>query len=166
MKVTPLEQKGISENKMKNCSKADQHFVFGVHTLARCLGLSPYKMNKETGELSFRWISWETIWSLTRLIVTNAPFSFLPIVLYGVFRTEEWNPEEAIRHDNMTVDHVSTSEIFLGVLGVELISGYSYFILFRAAKKWISYFWLYFLQMGKPNVAKGVKFLVEMWRLI
>ena len=135
MKVTPLEQKGISDKKMTNCSKADQHFVFGIHTLTRFLGLSPYEMNKETGELSFRWISCETIWSLTRLIITNAPFSFLPIVLFACFGVEEWKPEETSQHANMTSGHVSTSPIFLAVLGVELISGYSYFILFRAAKK-------------------------------
>ena len=70
MKVTPVKQKGISGNNMTNPSKADQYFVFGIHTLARCLGLSPYKMNKETGELSFRYlpptqVSWLVCWSLT-----------------------------------------------------------------------------------------------------
>ena len=135
MKVTPVEQNGIPKNKMKICSKVDQHFLFGIHTLARCLGMSPYKMDKETGELSFRWISCETIWSLTRLIVTNAPFSFLPIVLFACFGAEEWNPEEMSRQANMTSGHWSESPIILGVFGVEIISGYSYFILFRAAKK-------------------------------
>jgi len=88
MKVTPAEQKGIPENKMENRSKADQYFLFGINALAWCLGLFPFKMNKETGELSFRWISSETIWALIRLVATNAPFSFLPIVLFACFGTD------------------------------------------------------------------------------
>ena len=91
---------------------------------------------------AFRWfrslLPWktsQTIWSLTRLIVTNAPFSFLPIVLFACFGAEEWNPEEMSQHANVTSGQWSESPIILGVFGVEIISGYSYFILFRAAKK-------------------------------
>ena len=149
MKVTPVEQN--SENKMQNRSRADQYFVFGMHILATFLGFIPYKMNMETGEVSFRWFSCKTLWSLTRLIITNSPFSFLPIVLFVIFGAGEWKPEERSRHANMTSEHVATSTVFLGVLYVEFISCYSYFILFRVAKKWIPDFYQNFHRFTTGN---------------
>ena len=156
MKVTPFEQKGISKNKMENRSKADQYFVYGIHMLAWFFGLIPFKINTETGELSFRWISCETFWSLIRLVVINVPFSILPILLFLCFGTQEWEPEEMSHRGNMTTrtsnmtgnmtsgnitgEQMSTPTIFFGVFGIELISSYFYFVLFRAAKKWMSDF--------------------------
>ena len=144
MKVTPVSQKGnSSSDKMKDRSKADQYLTFLIHMFMYCIGLNPYKINKETGEISFKWISWETIWALTRLILFNAPLSFLPIILLICFRAEEFKQPEEMSQDenttsldvNTTTQHVSTSTVFLAVVSIEYISCYSYFILFRAAKK-------------------------------
>ena len=132
MKVTPMRQKA---NKMNKYSKADQHFVFAIHTLTVCLGVSPFKFNKQTGEISFKWISCETIWSLVRLLVFNAPFSFLPVILMFFFGEGEWEPEERSRFVNVTSQHVSKSTVFMAVVTVEYVSCYSYFILSRTAKK-------------------------------
>ena len=136
MKVTPMRQKA---NKMKKYSKADQYFVFAIHTLTVCLGVSPFKFNKQTGEISFKWFSCETICSLVRLLVFNAPFSFLPVILMFFFGEGEWEPEERSRFVNVTSQHVSKSTVFMAVVTVEYVSCYSYFILFRAAKKCLFY---------------------------
>ena len=69
MKVTPVEQKIHSDEKMPNRSKADVYLAFGIHALVNCIGLSPYKIRKETGEISFKWFSCETISSLIRFSV-------------------------------------------------------------------------------------------------
>ena len=132
MKVTPMRQKA---NKMKKYSKADQYFVFAIHTLTVCLGVSPFKFNKQTGEISFKLFSFETIWSLVRLLVFNAPFSFLPVILMSFFGEGEWDAEERSRFANVTSQHVSMSTVYIAVVTVEYVSCYSYFILSRAAKK-------------------------------
>ena len=135
MKVAPVDQKGKTKEKMKNVSKTDQYLVSGFHMFMYCLGLSPYKVNKETGEVSFKWFSCETIWSLVRLVVFNSPFSFLPLVLAGLFGTEEWKKEDLGGFSNVTDTQMSTTTVFLVVSSVEYISTYSFFVLSRAAKK-------------------------------
>ena len=151
MKVRPIAEKGnsSSSDKMRDLSKADQYLTSLIHMFMYCIGLNPYKFNKETGEVSFKWISWETIWALARLIVFNAPFSFLPIILLLCFGAEEFKPTEEMSQPenttsqdaNATTQHISTSTVWLAVISIEYISCYSYFILFRAAKKWTSDFW-------------------------
>ena len=135
--------------KMKNRSKAEQYLIFGILTLVIFVWLSPYKINKATGEFSFRWISWGTIWSLARLVIFNAPLSFLPLLLlvfYGplsvpsrlllvFYGPGEWKPEELQQFVNATSEQTSTSTVAIAVCAVEYISCYSYFILSKAAKK-------------------------------
>ena len=135
MKIASVEQKRNHEEKMKNRSKAEQYLIFGIHTLAIFFGLSPYKINKATGEFSFRWISWEAIWSLARLVVFNAPLSFLPLLLLVFYGPGEWKPEELQQFVNATSEQTSTSTVAIAVCAVEYISCYSYFILSKAAKK-------------------------------
>ena len=135
MKIASVEQKRNHEEKMKNRSKAEQYLIFGIHTLVIFVGLSPYKINKATGEFSFRWISWEAIWSLARLVVFNAPLSFLPLLLLVFYGPGEWKPEELQQFVNATSEQTSTSTVAIAVCAVEYISCYSYFILSKAAKK-------------------------------
>ena len=153
MKVTPMRQKA---NKMNKYSKADQYFVFAIHTLTVCLGVSPFKFNKQTGEISFKWFSFETIWSLVRLLVFNAPFSFLPVILMFFFGEGEWEPEERSRFVNVTSQHVSKSTVFMAVVTVEYVSCYSYFILFRAAKKLNVQLWLWSLKGSNGKIYKAI----------
>ena len=139
MKIASVEQKRNHEEKMKNRSKAEQYLIFGIHTLAIFVGLSPYKINKATGEFSFRWISWEAIWSLARLVVFNTPLSFLPLLLLAFYGPGEWKPEELQQFVNATSEQASTSTVAIAVCAVEYISCYSYFILSKAAKKSIMF---------------------------
>ena len=90
MKVAPAGQKAKTEQKMKNGSKRDQYLVFGIRMFAYFLGLSPYKFNAETGEVSFKWFSCETLWCFLRLVLFNSPFSFLPVVFFAIFGRAEW----------------------------------------------------------------------------
>ena len=138
MEVAPVHQKGNPERKKR--SNVDQHFVLAIHTLVICIGLNPYKIDKETGEVSFRWISRETLWSLIRLVVFNSPLSFLPVIFAALYAPAEWKPEERSRFANATSDSTATSTVYLAVCAVEYISCYSYFILSRAAKKEIFHF--------------------------
>ena len=139
MKVTPVtpEQKIHSDKEMPHPSKADRYSAIGIHTLVFCLGFSPYKMKKETGEVSFKWLSFETIWSLIRLVIFNSPFSILPIVLMAFLGTGELEQEEMSGFSNDTSETSSTSTVtvYAAVSMVEYISCYSYFILSRVAKK-------------------------------
>ena len=135
MKVVPVDQKAKTKEKMKNYSKIDQYLAFGIYTFVYCLGLNPYKINKETGEVSFRWFSWETIWSLIRLVTFNSPFSFLPVLLAGLFGRDEWEAEELGGLTNVTDVTEKTATVYVGVTTVEYISTYSFFVLSRAAKK-------------------------------
>ena len=125
---------------MKKKSRTGQYLQSGIHMFMYFLGLSPYNINKETGEVSFKWISCETIWSLVRLVVFNSPFSFLPVVLAGLFGTEEWKKEDLGGFSNVTDTQMSTTTVFLVVSSVEYISTYSFFVLSRAAKSWIQGF--------------------------
>ena len=138
MKVVPVDQKAKTGEKMKNHSKIDQYLAFGIYTFVYCLGLNPYKVNKETGEVSFKWFSWETIWSLIRLVIFNSPFSFLPAVLDGLFGTDEWETEELGGLTNVTDVTEKTATVYVLVSSVEYISTYSFFVLSRAAKNWSS----------------------------
>ena len=134
MKAASVEQKGSLPEKMEIRSKAEQYLVFGIHTLVLCVGLSPHKVNKETGEISFRWFSCETIFALIRLVVFNAPLSFLPMVLVFIFGPGEWKSEELAGFANSTSSG-TTSTVAIVVSAVEYVSCYSYFILSKAAKK-------------------------------
>ena len=136
MEVAPVHQKGNPERKTR--SNVDEYFVLAIHTLATCIGLNPYKIDKETGEVSFRWISRETLWSLIRLVVFNSPFSFLPVIFAALYAPAEWKPEE--RSGFATSNSTATSTVYFAVCAVEYISCYSYFVLSGAAKKEISDF--------------------------
>ena len=161
MKVAPVDQKTMTGEKMKNASKADQYLLSGIHMFVYCLGLSPYKINWETGEVSFKWFSCETIWALVRLVLFNSPFSFLPIVLFGLFGIAEWENQEwgeladvknvtttlsatsnatlnatSEATSNAAISSASTSTVPYQILfTLEYISCYSYFILSKVAKK-------------------------------
>ena len=134
MKVSPVDEKAKSEEKMKNGWKIDQYLAFGIYIFMYSIGLNPYKINKETGEISFKWLSYETFWSLVRLVLFNSPFSFLPVVLASLFGRDELTKEELGRFTNMTAMQASTGPVYAVVFSIEYISTYSFFILSRAAK--------------------------------
>ena len=108
---------------------------------------APDGANKETWEISFRWFSSTTLWTLIRLVVFNAPFSFLPFILWsiygpGVLETADSedteDPEIANATSNSTASMpVNTANesttimpmVFLVVHAVEYVSCYSIFIL-------------------------------------
>ena len=94
MKVSPSGQKRPFDKDMEISLKENRRLVFAFYTLANCLGFTPYKQNKETRELSFKWISWETLLCLIRLVALNSPLSILPFVLVVFFGSEEWSEEE------------------------------------------------------------------------
>ena len=156
MKVAPVDQKAKTEDKMKNESKADQYLLSGIHMFVYCLGLSPYKINWDTGEVSFRWFSCETISSLIRLVLFNSPFSFLPIVLFAFFGIAEWENQEwgeladvkngttSNATSNATLNATSNSAftgaststlVYQILFTLEYISCYSFFFLSKVAKK-------------------------------
>ena len=133
MKVSPAAKTKVHE-KMHNSSKINQYLQHGFWMLAYWFGIIPFKIDKETWALSFRWISSETFWSLVRLVVINAPFSFLPVILWGVYGPAEWEKEGGFA--NVTSQTTSNwPPVWFIVFAVEYISSYAYFILQRAAKK-------------------------------
>ena len=161
MKVAPVDQKGKTEEKMNNGFKTDQYLALGIHMSAYCLGLSPYKLNMETGEVSFRWFSRETIWSLIRLVIFNSPFSFLPVVFFAIFGRAEWEnlewgkmPDDKNTTNatlnatsnatfNATFNATSSAAVNVALnaapvyqilFTLEYVSYYSFFILLKVAK--------------------------------
>ena len=138
MKVSPSGQKRPFDKDMEISLKENRRLVFAFYTLAKCLGFSPYKQNKETRELSFKWISWETLLCLIRLVALNSPLSILPIVLVVFFGSGEWSEEEF--KDLMQSDISNKSSlpaiptVYIGVSVVEYLSYFSYFIL-KSCKK-------------------------------
>ena len=92
MKVTRVGTGKNPDKAMQKYSMADQYLLTCIQGLVYFFGLAPYKYNKETWEISFRWFSSTTIWTLIRLIIFNAPFSFLPIM-----RTVRLKMQQAIQ---------------------------------------------------------------------
>ena len=147
MKVSPVGTREKSDKIMQKYSKADQSLLTCIQVLVYFFGLAPYKYNKETWEISFRWFSSTTLWTLIRLVVFNAPFSFLPFILWaicgpGVLETADSedteDPEIANATSNSTASMpVNTANksttimpmVFLVVHAVEYVSCYSIFIL-------------------------------------
>ena len=130
MKVAPAEENGVG-----NPTKINKFLQYGVGIFVGFFGLFPFKKNKETWELSFRWISSETIWSLVRLVVFNSSLSFLPVILGVVYGPGEWSSQEG-GLGNLTNQTISVAPtVYLVVYAVEYISSYTYFILQRSAKK-------------------------------
>ena len=138
MKVSPSEQKRRSDKDRETSLKENRRLVFAFYTLAKCLGFSPYKQNKETRELSFKWISWETLLSLIRLVALNSPLSILPIVLGVFFGPGEWSEEELKDLMHSEISNKSSlpalPPVYVGVSVVEYLSYFSYFIL-KSCKK-------------------------------
>ena len=127
MKVSPAAKTKVHE-KMHNSTKINQYLQQGFWMLAYWFGISPFKIDKETWALSFRWISSETFWSLVRLVVINAPFSYLPVILWGVYGPAEWEKEGGFANaTSQTISKAPT--VWLIVFAVEYISSYAYFIL-------------------------------------
>ena len=133
MNVSPAAKTKVHE-KMNNSTKINQHLQQGFWMLAYWFGISPFKIDKETWALSFRWISSETFWSLVRLVVINAPFSYLPVILWGVYGPAEWEEEGGFANATSQTTSVWPPVWFI-VFAVEYISSYAYFVLQRAAKK-------------------------------
>ena len=156
MKVVPVGQKAKTEQKM-NRSKRDQYLVFGIRMFAYFLGLSPYKFNAETGEVSFKWFSCETLWCFIRLVLFNSPFSFLPVVFFAIFGRAEWenlewgkmpddkNTTNATSNATSSATFNATSSAAVNValnaapvyqilFTLEYVSYYSFFILLKVAK--------------------------------
>ena len=132
-KVAPLQEKGGIEEKMKFQSKAVYYLMYGIHTMAYCLGLNPYQINKETGKVSFHWFSRTTFWSLIRLVLFNSPFSILPFVLIALYGRAEWDQEEMAKYQKSTT---AVGTVFLVVTSADWISCFClFFILPRVANK-------------------------------
>ena len=135
MSVAPARKKNQSTEIMENTSKINHYLQYGIGMLVILVGLFPFKINKKTWALSFQWISSETIWSLVRLVVFNFPFSFLPIIMWGFYRPGEARTENP-GFSNSTNGSTSTKPtVYVIVFAVEYVSFYTFFILFRAAKK-------------------------------
>ena len=147
MKVAPVGTREKSDKIMQKYSKADQYLLTCIQVLVYFFGLAPYKYNKETWEISFRWFSSTTIWTLIRLVIFNAPFSFLPFILWaiygpGVLETADTEDKEDTEIANATSNStpsmpVNTANgsrttmpmVFLVGHAVEYVSCYSIFIL-------------------------------------
>ena len=147
MKVAPVGTREKSGKIMQKYSKADQYLLTCIQVLVYFFGLAPYKYNKETWEISFRWISSTTISTLIRLVVFNAPFSFLPLILWaiygpGVSETADTEDNEDTEIANATTNSTASMPVntanesttimpvvFLVVHAVEYVSCYSIFIL-------------------------------------
>ena len=130
MKVAPDVGK-----KLENPTKINQYLQYGIGMFASFLGLLPFKIDRETWALSFRWISSETIWSLVRLVVFNSPLSFLPVILGVVFGPEELRSDEGKSGNSTNQTIYVEPTVYLVVYAVEYISSYTFFILQRTAKK-------------------------------
>ena len=141
MKVAPVGTGEKSGKIMQKYSKADQYLLTCIQVLVYFFGLAPYKYNKETWEISFRWFSSTTIWTLIRLVVFNAPFSFLPFILWaiygpGVLETADTDIANATSNSTASMPVNTANEstttmpmVFLVVHAVEYVSCYSIFIL-------------------------------------
>ena len=147
MKVAPVGTRQKPDKIMQKYSKADQYLLTCIQVLVYFFGLAPYKYNKETWEISFRWISSTTISTLIRLVVFNAPFSFLPLILWaiygpGVSETADTEDNEDTEIANATTNSTASMPVntanesttiipvvFLVVHAVEYVSCYSIFIL-------------------------------------
>ena len=147
MKVAPVGTREKSDKIMQKYSKADQYLLTCIQVLVYFFGLAPYKYNKETWEISFRWFSSTTIWAMIRLVVFNAPFSFLPFILWaiygpGVLETADTEDNEDTEIANATTNSTASMPVntanestttmpmvFVVVHAVEYVSCYSIFIL-------------------------------------
>ena len=147
MKVTRVGTGKNPDKAMQKYSMADQYLLTCIQGLVYFFGLAPYKYNKETWEISFRWFSSTTIWTLIRLVVFNAPFSFLPFILWsiygqGILETADTEDNEDTEIANATINSTASMPVntanesttimpmvFLVVHAVEYVSCYSIFIL-------------------------------------
>ena len=129
MKVAPARKEDYHKKKMETPSRINKYLQYCIGIPVYCFGLLPYKMDKETWEFSFRWISSETIWSLVRLVVFNSPFSFLPVILWGFYGPREWETED-FDFANMTSSLKSLEPtVSTIVFATEYVISYTYFIL-------------------------------------
>ena len=135
MSVAPARKKNQSTEIMENTSKINHYLQYGIGMLVILVGLFPFKINKKTWALSFQWISSETIWSLVRLVVFNFPFSLLPFILWGFYGPGEAKTENWGFSNNTNGSMSMKPQVFVIVFAVEYVSSYTFFILFRAAKK-------------------------------
>ena len=141
MKVAPVETREGSGKIMQKYSKADQYLLTCIQGLVYFFGLAPYKYNKETWEISFRWFSSTTIWTLIRLIIFNAPFSFLPMILWAIYGPGEQESADTEDNEDSKVANATNNStasmpiVYWVVHVVEYVSCYSIFILQSVAKK-------------------------------
>ena len=138
MKVSPIKQTLRFNKDIQKTKKVKRNLFFVFHMLATYLGFGPFKANKVTRELSFKWFSWDTLLCLIRLVALNSPLSILPIVLVVFFGPGEWGEEEL--KDLMHSDISNKSSlpalpaVTVTVAAVEYLSYFSYFIL-KVCKK-------------------------------
>ena len=132
MKVAPIEHKNRLDEKTQGSIKVNVCLVFVLRKLAMFLGIFPFDINKETGELSFKWFSLTTFLSLIRLLAFNFPFSVLPLLLITYFGPGEWSSGEMEEITNTTLN--STPTVYLVVASVEYMSCFFYFVLQEFAK--------------------------------
>ena len=122
MKVQPFVQ---NEQQMSKEMKNVYNLKMFIWTTANGLGLLPFRVDKETHQLSFKWLSTQTLLSLLRLLFFNSLLTILPVVLFYLHYKEEWGSDKPgwMKRGNGTI---STAEVtFYG----EYLCNYSYYIL-------------------------------------
>ena len=148
MRVGTVGTQENSGKTMQKNSEADQYLLTCIQGLVYFFGLAPYKYNKETWEISFRWFSSTTLWTLIRLVVFNAPFSFLPFILWAIYGPGVSDTADIEDNDDTEIVNTTTTNstasmpvntanesttimpmVFLVVHAVEYVSCYSIFIL-------------------------------------
>ena len=130
MKVKPLKQ----EEQLRSEDRSTLWRVISVvWEIARFLGLLPFHQKKNDQSFSFKWFSFTTLFSFTRLVIFNSPFTTLPVILFLIFGRDEWEEEQfeallGMGNGTMSMSMVET------VLRLDYITTFSFYILSGVAK--------------------------------
>ena len=131
MKVKPLkeEEKPRSEDR-----STLWRVVSVVWDIARFVGLLPFHQKKDDQSFSFKWFSFTTLFSFTRLVIFNSPFTTLPIILFLSFGRNEWEEEQFEALLGIGNGTMSMSPTVETVLRVDYITSFSFYILSELQK--------------------------------
>ena len=135
MKVKPLKQ----EERLRSEDRSTLWRVISVvWEIARFLGLLPFHQKKNDQSFSFKWFSFTTLFSFTRLVIFNSPFTTLPVILFLTFGRDEWEEEEQFEAllgmGNGTMSMSMSMSMVETVLRVDYITTFSFYILSGVAK--------------------------------
>ena len=132
MKVQPFDQKKISQKQTQKETKKVLYLKIFIWKTANVLGLAPFKIDKETHLLSFKWFSTKTALSLLRLVLFNSVLTILPVVLFLLNYKEEWGEDKpSWMGGDGNETSISTQEV---VTYGEYVCNYSYYILSQLQK--------------------------------